>query len=102
MMTVTYTVTAEIKNARPSRTAGRNGGLIEITKREIQDRLGLAPTPVDASDGKVTMRWSFDVDGKHFEIWDYKGSSKRNAWSTMGDQHVLRAIFDGSFEKFDF
>jgi len=69
---------------------GRSGTLKGIPPSEVFARL-----PDAAFDGrrtvdrKTTMQWSFNANGKHCAIWDYRGA----CFSTFGPDHVFKAFF---------
>jgi hypothetical protein len=87
-----YTITPSI---RPG--LHRTGTLHGVTYDEIVRVLGFTPNIQDDVD-KVKHSWSFYVDLGNDEqelcaIWDWKGSSDSNVWSTYGPSDIIDALF---------
>ena len=63
-----------------------------LTREAITARLGVEPREYndDETDGKVTLEWSFNVDGRPCGIWDYYG----RRWSTFGPDSILARLFN--------
>lgn len=58
----------------------------QVTPEMITTLLGFGPDPDgNDGDGKVTMWWSFTVDGHDCAIWDYKG----DRWSVYDPHSAL-------------
>ena len=76
----------------------RTGVLNAITVDQIVEALGFKPNCIDDPD-KVVNSWGFTVDGKHFGVWDYKGSHTYGMFSTYGDHSVLRKIFGEHYHE---
>jgi hypothetical protein len=72
--------------------ACRQGCLVGITVKEINEILGFKPNIEDDPD-KVENSWGFEIAGKLFGIWDYKGSHHFGEFSTYGDAVTLRKLF---------
>ena len=77
----------------------RTGTLQNITKKEIEERLGFKNKMKrgESIDGKVTQEWRFTVGKLEFAIWDYKGSAKYGQYSTYGDPDTLRLLFPNNY-----
>jgi hypothetical protein len=76
----------------------RQGGLYGVTVREVEAVLGFPPNVVDDPD-KVTVSWSFDMNGNQCAIWDYKGSLSQNHLSTFGVDEVFDQLFGYKYHK---
>jgi hypothetical protein len=83
--------TPKIKPA-PRFATGKTGSLRGIDRRSIERRLGLKATPVDG-DGKVTLEWSFTIEGSPCMIWNYKGADQHGYWSFSGSALLMRMVF---------
>ena len=75
----------------------RTGTLDGVTYDEIVRVLGFVPN-IEDDPYKVKYSWSFYVDLGDDEqvlcaIWDWKGSSEYNLWSTSGPSGVIQALF---------
>ena len=72
-----------IKQVKRFGGTGKQGGLQDLTQRDIERILGFKANVSDG-DGKVTAEWFFTIEGSPCAIWDYKGSAKRKEWSFYG------------------
>ena len=82
----------------PCNTAGasRTGTLYDINVATITQKLGFGPN-IDDDPTKVINSWGFEVDGRRFGIWDYKGSHHMGQFSTYGDSSVLAKLFPAHY-----
>ena len=78
-----------IRRFRPSRTGNLSS---QLTYETIVAKLGFEPN-VKEDKTKVTHSWSFEVDGVHCAIWDYRGIP----WSTFGPREKFIKIFGSEF-----
>jgi hypothetical protein len=76
--------------------ASRTGTLYDINVATITEVLGFAPN-VDDDPYKVENSWGFEIDGRKFGIWDYKGSHHCGQFSTYGDSSVLAKLFPAHY-----
>lgn len=74
----------------------KTGVLYDITVTAIAEVLGFPPNVEDDPD-KVENSWGFEIDGKQFGIWDYKGSHHMGQFSTYGDSSVLAKLFPAHY-----
>ena len=82
----------------PIDTAGasKTGALYDITVNAITEVLGFGPN-IDDDPTKVVNSWGFEIDGKRFGIWDYKGSHHCGQFSTYGDSEILSKLFPAHY-----
>jgi hypothetical protein len=76
----------------------KTGEIAGLTLKQIQQRLGFAPT--SENDDKSKYTWEFTVDGVPCSIWDWKGSHRARQWSAFGPSHKLSAIFGDSYSPY--
>lgn len=70
----------------------RTGGIIGLSKTQIDNILGFTSNVVDDPD-KVKYSWAFTVRGSTCAIWDWKGSHKYKEFSAFGPADALKAVF---------
>jgi len=82
----------------PIDTAGasKTGTLYDINVATITQILGFGPN-IDDDPSKVVNSWGFEIDGKKFGIWDYKGSHLFGQFSTYGNPEVLSKLFPAHY-----
>jgi hypothetical protein len=76
--------------------ASQTGRLYDINVDTINEVLGFGPN-IDDDPAKVVNSWGFEIDGKRFGIWDYKGSHHLGQFSTYGDSDVLSKLFPAHY-----
>ena len=85
-------------NIKPIDTAGasKTGTLYDINVATITQIVGFGPN-IDDDPNKVVNSWGFEIDGRKFGIWDYKGSHHAGQFSTYGDPGVLSKLFPAHY-----
>jgi hypothetical protein len=70
----------------------KTGMIVGYTADEISKILGFDSNVLDDAE-KVVNSWGFQVNGKDYAIWDYKGSQYFNTFSTFGSKTVFDKLF---------
>jgi hypothetical protein len=76
--------------------ASKTGTLYDINVATITEILGFGPN-IDDDPTKVVNSWAFEIDGRKFGIWDYKGSHHAGQFSTYGSPGVLSKLFPAHY-----
>jgi hypothetical protein len=83
----------DIKPVPAKNGYGRTGTLHPIDDILIDGILGFAPNN-PSPDEKVKYYWTFEYKGQYCAIWDYKGSSEVEQYSTFGPKEIFEELFD--------
>ena len=70
-------------------------GVLNLSKKYIQDILGIRPGPGGDSD-KSKYQWDFYINGKPISIYDWKGS--HSVACTPDGRELLKEVFLGFYE----